>query len=334
LNEKPSATVTVTAPARLHLGFLDLNGGLGRRFGSIGLAIDGARTRLTMRAAARTDVVGPDSERVRRHLETMQQWLGLAGGHHVEVEAAIPAHAGLGSGTQLALSVATGIRRLHDLPLDPQGDALRLRRGARSGAGIGLFERGGLVVDGGHGKKAAAAPIISRIPFPEDWRVLLVIDRARQGLHGADEGDAFVGLPAFPDEAAARICRQVLMRALPALAERDLESFGAAIKDMQRVLGDHFAPMQGGSRFTSPAVGACLDALDRAGAHGMGQSSWGPTGFAFAPSAAEAERLASLARHNRVSQGLDIRVCTGLNRGAEVTARVTAGPSQTSTAVG
>ncbi len=26
------------APARLHLGFLDLNGGLGRRFGSLGLA--------------------------------------------------------------------------------------------------------------------------------------------------------------------------------------------------------------------------------------------------------------------------------------------------------
>ena len=32
--------VRVVAPARLHLGFLDLNGGLGRMFGSIGLAVD------------------------------------------------------------------------------------------------------------------------------------------------------------------------------------------------------------------------------------------------------------------------------------------------------
>ena len=31
-----STTVRVRAPARLHLGFLDMNGALGRRFGSIG----------------------------------------------------------------------------------------------------------------------------------------------------------------------------------------------------------------------------------------------------------------------------------------------------------
>jgi predicted sugar kinase len=45
------ATVTVSAAARLHLGFLDLNGGLGRTFGSIGLAIDGFDTRLVLRSA-------------------------------------------------------------------------------------------------------------------------------------------------------------------------------------------------------------------------------------------------------------------------------------------
>ena len=32
--------VKVTANARLHLGFLDLNGDLGRKFGSIGLCLD------------------------------------------------------------------------------------------------------------------------------------------------------------------------------------------------------------------------------------------------------------------------------------------------------
>ncbi len=43
LRAHPGA-VRVIAPARLHLGFLDLNGGLGRLFGSIGLAIDTPRT--------------------------------------------------------------------------------------------------------------------------------------------------------------------------------------------------------------------------------------------------------------------------------------------------
>ncbi len=45
-------SVTVAAAARLHLGFLDMNGGLGRRFGGLGLAIDRPATRLTIRRAA------------------------------------------------------------------------------------------------------------------------------------------------------------------------------------------------------------------------------------------------------------------------------------------
>src|SRR4026208_2452940 len=41
--------VRVGAPARLHLGFLDRNGGLGRMFGSIGLAVDVPRTELVLK---------------------------------------------------------------------------------------------------------------------------------------------------------------------------------------------------------------------------------------------------------------------------------------------
>ena len=42
--------VQVTTAARLHLGFLDLAGDLGRRFGSIGLAIDAFETRVAEQA--------------------------------------------------------------------------------------------------------------------------------------------------------------------------------------------------------------------------------------------------------------------------------------------
>jgi predicted sugar kinase len=77
--------------------------------------------------------------------------------------------------------------------------------------------------------------------------------------------------------------------------------------------------VQGGSRFTSPDVEAVLEALDRQGALGIGQSSWGPTGFAFVPSQAEAERLVTLARRHPAGRGLDIRACRALNRGADIT---------------
>lgn len=321
-----SAAITVIVPARLHLGFLDLNGGLGRRFGGIGLAIGDLKTVLTIARADEPEVSGLESERVRRYLRTMEERLRLESAHAVTVPQAVPPHVGLGSGTQLALAVAAAVRSLHDLPLSVDSDALALGRGARSGIGIGLFRRGGLVVDGGHGDhapgdKALVAPIVSHLPFPDDWRILLLLDSRHRGVHGPDEAAAFAALAPMPEADADRLCRLVLIKALPALVDGDIVNFGAAIKDLQARLGSYFARAQGGRNFTSPAVAATLAALDAAGAHGIGQSSWGPTGFAFAPTAAEAERLLALARRHHSSAGLDIRVCSGLNHGAEIVSR-------------
>lgn len=312
--------VTVTVPARLHLGFLDLNGGLGRRFGGIGLAIGGLGTRLTIERAGKSEASGPDADRVLQHLQKIERLLSLRGGHRIRVSEVVPAHAGLGSGTQLALAVAAGLRSLHNLPHDVAGDALRLGRGARSGIGIGLFSRGGLVVDGGRGDGERLAPIICRLPVPEDWRILVILDPQRQGSHGPEEGATMAALPSMCAADAARLCRLVLMQALPALADHDLANFGAAIKELQIELGDYFAPAQGGARFMSPDVAAILDILDRAGAFGVGQSSWGPTGFAFAQTPDEAARLAMIAAPQARRRGLDIRVCQALNRGAQIVA--------------
>jgi beta-ribofuranosylaminobenzene 5'-phosphate synthase len=318
------AKVTVRVPARLHLGFLDLNGGLGRRFGSIGLAISGRRTSITIGAAAQMRVTGPEHERVRGHIERMRHALDLRGGYDATIDEVVPAHVGLGSGTQLALAVAAGLRRLHGLPLDVRNDAIRLGRGARSGVGIGLFEQGGLVVDGGRGSAQTPAPIVSRLPFPEQWRILVVLDPHRQGVHGPDERELFGKLAPCPDAEAAHLCRLVLMQALPALADYDIAAFGSAIKELQARLGDYFAPIQGGSRFSSPDVAAALDLLESEGALGIGQSSWGPTGFAFVPSAEAADRLLARTRGDPRFRDLDICACTGLNRGAEITAHAAA----------
>ena len=87
------------------------------------------------------------------------------------------------------------------------------------------------------------------------------------------------------------ICRLVLMQALPALAEQDLAGFGAAITAIQDHAGDYFAPP--GRPFHQPAASAPrCGVLAEAGATGIGQSSWGPTGFAFAANDSEARRLA------------------------------------------
>ena len=301
--------VTVHANARLHLGFLDLNGDLGRMFGSIGLAITHPRTALTLSRAASSanSAHGPEAGRALRHLDAMTLALGLAPGYRVDITSAIPAHAGLGSGTQLALAIGAALRRLNGFAPDTHADALLLQRGNRSGIGAALFDHGGLVVDGGQGAATGVPPVLARLDFPREWRIVLVLDQSLQGIHGASEPEAFAALPKFPAATSGEICRRVLMQVLPALVEHDIAGFGTAITQIQVLLGDYFAPAQG-ARFTSPRVMAALQTLQNAGAAGIGQSSWGPTGFAFAADEVAAQRLSALQL-----PGVNLMVCAGCN---------------------
>ncbi|MGH6927150.1 MAG: hypothetical protein ACREEV_02440, partial [Dongiaceae bacterium] len=95
--------VTVSVGARLHLGFLDLNGGLGRRFGSLGLAIEEPQTVVELSRDLRDSANGPQAERAGQHLARLASHLGLPAGHRLVIHEAVSPHAGLGSGTQLAL---------------------------------------------------------------------------------------------------------------------------------------------------------------------------------------------------------------------------------------
>lgn len=310
--------VTIKVPARLHLGFLDLNGDSGRRFGSIGLPLSEPETVVRLSRAGETSVEGLESERAADHLAALCRHLGIRSRHRLVMERSIPRHAGLGSGTQIALAVAAALRTLHQLPLDIPGDAMLLARGARSGIGIASFESGGVIIDAGKDASGRPPPVVARFPFPDEWRIILILDTAETGLHGEDEIAAFRSLPPFPESGVGEICRQVLMGLMPALVERDLPAFGAAVSTIQTLIGTYFAPAQGGV-FTSRRVEALARQLAEAGAVGIGQSSWGPTGFAFAPSEEAARRMVG-AIQGVAGQGIEIRVVRGRNSGAEISA--------------
>jgi len=311
-----SNSVTVRVPARLHLGFLDPGGGTGRRFGSVGLPLSEPETVVTLSRAGQTTAEGSDSARAADHLATLCRRLGIRSHHRLVIGEAIPSHAGLGSGTQLALGVAAALRTLHQLPLDTDGDAILLSRGARSGIGIASFPDGGVIVDAGKDDSGGPPPIVARLAFPAEWRVILVLDHARQGLHGDAEMEAFRGLPPFPGSGAGEICRQVLMGILPGLAQADFHAFSAAVSAIQALVGEHFAPAQGGA-FTSRRVEHVVRGLAVAGGAGIGQSSWGPTGFVFAPSPEAARQMvASVAA--LADDGIELRIVEGRNTGAKI----------------
>ena len=190
-----------------------------------------------------------------------------------------------------------------------------LDRGNRSGVGIAAFTQGGLIVDGGRDETGAPPPVLSRLPWPEPWRIVLILDEAVTGVHGHGESQAFRDLPPFDAGAAAEICRIVLMQVLPAAVLHEPRGFGEGITAIQRRIGDYFAPHQGG-RYASPAVAEVLQAIAGQGVPGYGQSSWGPTGFALMPSEQDARTLvASLERPGR----LKFVIARGRNEGAAIT---------------
>ncbi len=317
-NKFPTS-ISVVATARLHMGFLDMNGGLGRRFGSIGLSLDAPATRLMARRAEEFAATGPGAERALACARRFASRAGIAGGVRMELEEVIPEHAGLGSGTQMALAVSVALAKLYGLSLTYEEVAAMAERGARSGIGIGAFAQGGFLVDGGRGEHTRVPPVIARMDFPESWRIVLIFDRIGAGVHGNQEVEAFRTLPEFPAEFASDICRRVLMQAMPAVAEHNLAAFGEAVHSIQCRVGDHFAAAQGGGRYTSPAVGEVLEWLMGQGVGCVGQSSWGPTGFAVLKDEFEAERMLRILESRYEQQrNLSFMLCKARNQPGEV----------------
>ncbi len=310
--------ITVSAPARLHLGFVDLNGSLGRKYGSLGLAVDQPATVLTVREAQTFHAAGPEAARAEKALHRFSNLYAAGHPFSVDVAEAIPAHAGLGSGTQLALAIGAAVLQLSGHKATAQSLGEVVERGARSAIGITAFERGGFIVDGGRGPSGHAPPTVVRLDFPADWRAILVLDPREVGVHGEKETAAFKALPDFPETLAGHLCRLTLMRLLPGIVEQDLAAFGAALSEIQEIVGNHFSAAQGGAPWSNPEVGRIVRRLGEAGATGLGQSSWGPTGFAFIDSEAAAHRLYSSLVEEAKAVRLDLKIVQGRNSGAVI----------------
>jgi predicted sugar kinase len=109
------------------------------------------------------------------------------------------------------------------------------------------------------------------------------------------------------------------MQILPAVAEHEFAPFAQGVSALQDGIGRYFAASQGGI-YTSPDVGRALDWIGARYCAGIGQSSWGPTGFAIMESQEEAQHALRSARDAQaLGPGLRVEIVRGLNAGATVT---------------
>jgi beta-ribofuranosylaminobenzene 5'-phosphate synthase len=310
--------IDVTTQARLHFGFLDLSGEQGRRFGGMGLSISTPRLHLKMEPSKRLTVEGEQAERVELLAARFFDAVDLRPEARIRVVEAIPEHIGLGSGTQLALAVAAGLSRLKRLDLSAEELCALMNRARRSGVGYHLFHRGGFVIEGGHAvadhRLGEAPPLLLRHDFPEDWRIVVAVPKPKETISGDAEEAAFSRLSQPSEQLADQIARIVLMRLMPALVERDLDAFGAALTLAQELVGTCFAAVQNG--LFHPEAAPLIARLKDAGARGVGQSSWGPAVYAFAGSEEEEQRLLEAAR--RATPDGSVFAARGWNRGVAI----------------
>ena len=313
--------VTVTAPSRLHFGLLSF-GGQGRQFGGVGAMVDGVGVVLQVRAAERLTARGEYAARVEQFARRWQEF-------HRRVELpcemavtdAPQEHTGLGVGTQLGLSVAAGLSAFFHLPPQtPVELAISVGRGQRSAVGTYGFALGGLIVERGKLPGEAISPLDCHLDLPAQWGAFLARPRGAAGLANIAEAQAFAELPRVPTAISDELIRIVREELVPVAAQADFAAFSAAVYRYGRLSGECFAPLQGGP-YNGPEATAIVELFRAHGLVGVGQSSWGPTIFAFTESNEQAQRLApalSAALRAHESEGVELLYGPVNNGGARI----------------
>lgn len=288
--------VFVEAPARLHLGVLDLRGALGRWFGGIGASAPMPTLLVSAAPADELDVSGEDTDRAAGFARQAMSHYGLGKGARLCVHRSLPEHVGLGSGTQLALAVARALVELYGVGTDTAELARAVGRAQRSAIGTYVFSGGGLVVEGGRrSDNEDMAPLLVRLPFPPTWWCVVGVPHSAPSVNGAAEAEVFAELPSPPEQEVERVSHLVLMGLLPALVEADLSAFGGALSAIQSITGRWFAPAQGGTFAPGPTE-ELVRLMAGWGALGVGQSSWGPAVYGIVDGEAVGRQLGAKVR--------------------------------------
>lgn len=306
---------------RLHFGFLDLNGDLGRKFGSLGLALNNPSFTLSLKPHHELKVVNGPKRRIISCLEGLARYYRQKPLFKVELLDEIPAHTGLGSGTQLNLTLGKAATTMWGMDIGITELASLVKRGRRSGVGVFAFDQGGFILDAGHNtdclNKGQPPLMLMRLEFPADWCFVLAIPQESKGLSGSKENDTLASLK--PSRMISQdICRFTVMKLLPSLMEKDIKEFGCALTEIDRRTGMFFQTAQDGIYSESGAediVGYML----QAGAYGAGQSSWGPAIYGLSTqeeAPVVAERVNEFFRKKSISA--NVFIAQADNQGAKM----------------
>ncbi|MBN2489138.1 MAG: beta-ribofuranosylaminobenzene 5'-phosphate synthase [Methanosarcinaceae archaeon] len=287
--------IEIISPSRLHLTLIDLNAEIGRVDGGVGITLDSPHVRLLVEKSDTIEIIGTSTLADRMYMAA-KAVLPSGDGIRIQIEEDMPAHVGLGSGTQSAVSAAAAVNELYGLGLSVRELAIAVGRGGTSGIGVAAFENGGFIVDGGHkfsdkgtfspsaASRADPAPVLFRHDLP-DWNILLALPDT-QGAHDATEVDIFKKECPIPLHEVQQVAHIILMQMMPAVLENDIESFGYAVNSLLTV---GFKKRE--VELQSKSVRDVIEFMQDSGTYGAGMSSFGPAVYGFVDSRIQANQI-------------------------------------------
>jgi beta-ribofuranosylaminobenzene 5'-phosphate synthase len=242
----------------------------------------------------------------------------------IVIKQSLPAHVGLGSHTQFLLALGTILAKQNNIDASVRTIAEAVQRGGTSGIGVGAFESGGFILDGGHtfgpGKQkesfspssasyAPPPPVLFRNYPPEEWRFILLTPEKDKGASGKKEVDLFKKECPIPAEDVEKLSRLILMKILPALVEKDIHTFGEGLTEMQTEF-DRF----GMEKYQQGFYHDFFAYIQKEpSAHGYGISSFGPTIFVLTENDRAAKKIIKNIKENYHEKKFQLLLTTSIN---------------------
>lgn len=236
-------TVTVTAPARIHLTVLDMN-----RFapdhaggGGIGFAIQAYCTAAVRCTEKETSVDYNRAAIIRNFVEVFKKAVGYTGGFSIRVTDHRYQHVGLGSTSTVMIAVATAMNEATGSPLtntqlrhligrnyvEESADG-NIAFGFETGVGPAASTYGGMAVMGDE------LALVYHHPFAEGKNVFIVIPPITISSAGTQEFDLLMNKARRLDYMDRELkAYMVLMDLIPALERNDLRKTGDIIWEIE-----------------------------------------------------------------------------------------------------
>jgi beta-ribofuranosylaminobenzene 5'-phosphate synthase len=245
-----NVTHSLRAYPRLHFGLVDLSGATRRAYGGVGVSFDGPSIMVESDASPRLDLelekLDAEARKSVVAALTRCRMLGLSLTGQYRIAQQIPSHVGLGSTTATTLAMLQSIATINLWSLTAADLIALSGRGRTSAIGSNTFFEGGIVADAGQSVHPIDAYVpsmlsqgrpaslrLGRWSMPKEWTVYLLFATEAPSVSPDREGAFFAS--ASPTKRIDTFIQlsSVYHGILPAILERDLESFANSLREFQ-----------------------------------------------------------------------------------------------------